>query len=295
VYVWIDEAEIQVGDSLIEKIRQGIDVVDYLVVVLSPDSVKSEWVKKEVDIAMNQEINNRRVKVLPVMNRRCELPWFLEGKLYADFTNPENYSTSLGMLLLDKLDVKDNTFRKQSSIFQTIESMLYPLIKEADAALLLKIPETEIVWEYDGEYQRARPDKNLADVLEKLKNRYLGIIIQVLDLLALTPEHLSAFKEIEEIYNVIIIERRKKVNVISLLETEANPRYRERWWDRMQEYTKNLSTLHEKYSELTRNLKKELGGERLWSIETLLEFESKLDATYLRANRIYEYDKTIGW
>ncbi|MCK4729194.1 MAG: sigma 54-interacting transcriptional regulator, partial [Desulfobacterales bacterium] len=49
VRVWIDEGEIKVGDSLIEKIRQGIDQVDYLAVVLTPASANSEWVKKEVD------------------------------------------------------------------------------------------------------------------------------------------------------------------------------------------------------------------------------------------------------
>ena len=29
VKVWLEEAEIKLGDSLIEKIRQGIDSVDY--------------------------------------------------------------------------------------------------------------------------------------------------------------------------------------------------------------------------------------------------------------------------
>ncbi len=30
VYVWLDEAEIKLGDSLIQKIRAGIDTVDYV-------------------------------------------------------------------------------------------------------------------------------------------------------------------------------------------------------------------------------------------------------------------------
>jgi hypothetical protein len=35
--VWIDEAEIKVGDSLIEKIRAGIDSMDYVAAILSPN------------------------------------------------------------------------------------------------------------------------------------------------------------------------------------------------------------------------------------------------------------------
>ncbi len=98
--VWIDEAEIRVGDSLIGKIREGIDSMNFLAVILSPESVGSEWVNREVDIAMNQEIEGRRVKVLPLLLRSCPLPGFLQGKKYADFTHPESYQTSLAALLL---------------------------------------------------------------------------------------------------------------------------------------------------------------------------------------------------
>lgn len=95
VTYWLDEAEIKVGESLIEKIRDGIDRMDYVAVVLSPDSVDSPWVQREVDVAMNQEIMGRRVKVLPVMYRKCELPGFLLGKRYADFSDESRYATAL--------------------------------------------------------------------------------------------------------------------------------------------------------------------------------------------------------
>ena len=87
IKVWIDEAEIQHGDSLIEKLRAAIDRVDILLAVISPASIRSRWVQKEIDIAMNQEIKRRKVKVIPVLRKSCKLPGFLEGKLYADFTN----------------------------------------------------------------------------------------------------------------------------------------------------------------------------------------------------------------
>ena len=97
--VWLDEAQLLPGDSLIERLREAIDNVDFLAVVLSPDAVKSRWVQKEVDVAMNQEIKGRKVKVVPLMYRTCELPWFLEGKMYADFTRPEIYGKGLRQLL----------------------------------------------------------------------------------------------------------------------------------------------------------------------------------------------------
>ena len=99
VRVWLDEAEMLIGDSLIEKIREGIDQMEYLGVILSQNSVKSEWVKREVDVAMNQEIEGKRVKVLPLVIEDCEVPGFLKGKLYADFRVSERYDEELRKVL----------------------------------------------------------------------------------------------------------------------------------------------------------------------------------------------------
>lgn len=99
VKYWLDEAEIKVGESLIEKIREALDEVDYVAVILSPNSIASPWVQREVDVAMNQEIQGKRVKVLPIMYRRCELPGFLLGKLYADFTDESTYTHAFKRLV----------------------------------------------------------------------------------------------------------------------------------------------------------------------------------------------------
>lgn len=97
--VWVDEAEIDIGDSLIGKIEEGIKVSRYIAVVISKQSVNAPWVKRELDVAMNREIERGEVVVLPLLYEKCELPEFLKGKLYADFTKPEEYDQVLGKLL----------------------------------------------------------------------------------------------------------------------------------------------------------------------------------------------------
>ncbi len=99
VRYWLDEAEIKVGESLIEKIRQGLDSVDFVAAILSPASIASPWVQRELDVAMNQEIMGQKVKVLPIIYQPCELPGFLLGKFYADFTDTENYAPALKRLV----------------------------------------------------------------------------------------------------------------------------------------------------------------------------------------------------
>ena len=112
-YAWVDEAEIKVGDSLIEKIEAGIDGTDFLGVVLSTNSIKSEWVTREVRIALSQEIAGRRVKVLPLLLERVTIPSFLLDKKYADFTTGENYKPALQQLI-DRLSVLPDGIEKTS-------------------------------------------------------------------------------------------------------------------------------------------------------------------------------------
>ncbi|MGA7563784.1 MAG: toll/interleukin-1 receptor domain-containing protein [Desulfobaccales bacterium] len=52
IKVWIDEAEINIGDSMTDKIGQAIETTDYVGVVLSHNSINSEWVQKELQIAL---------------------------------------------------------------------------------------------------------------------------------------------------------------------------------------------------------------------------------------------------
>lgn len=96
---WIDESEIKLGDSLIEKIRAGLDNMDYLVVLISKNSVQSEWVKKELDIAMNSEIEGKKVITIPILAGKCDLPGFLKGKLYADMSTNRKYNENIPILL----------------------------------------------------------------------------------------------------------------------------------------------------------------------------------------------------
>jgi hypothetical protein len=103
IRTWIDEAEIRVGDSLISKIEAAVREFTYLGVILSPNPAPSEWVRREVNIALTEEIQGRRVKVLPLLYKECEIPAFLADKLYADFTGDfeEGFEKLLARLTSD--------------------------------------------------------------------------------------------------------------------------------------------------------------------------------------------------
>ena len=83
--VWIDTWELNVGDSLIDRIQKAIENAGALLVVLSKNSVESEWCKKELNAGLIRELEEKRVVVLPVLIEDCRIPAFLRDKLYADF------------------------------------------------------------------------------------------------------------------------------------------------------------------------------------------------------------------
>jgi hypothetical protein len=97
--VWIDEGELLVGDSLLQKIQNGIELTKYFGVVLSPAAMQSKWVRRELEMAMDKETESDDVVVLPLLYKPCDLPRFLRARLYADFTSPLHYQNSIDKLL----------------------------------------------------------------------------------------------------------------------------------------------------------------------------------------------------
>lgn len=97
ILVWWDEWEIKVGESLLQKLQEGISTASNLVVVLSPNSVESPWVTEELNAALTRQLRERRVIVLPVLVEDCQIPPFLQDKRYADFR--ESYEFGLGELV----------------------------------------------------------------------------------------------------------------------------------------------------------------------------------------------------
>jgi tetratricopeptide (TPR) repeat protein len=96
--VWWDEWEIKVGDSIIEKISQGINGSAYLSVVLSPHSVKSNWVQRELGSALMRQLSaDRDITVLPLLISDCEVPVLLREIKWADFR--QDYQAGLKELL----------------------------------------------------------------------------------------------------------------------------------------------------------------------------------------------------
>ncbi len=88
---WLDEWEIQAGDSIPSKIGEGIDKCDFVVVVLSEHAVASHWVEREWQAKYWDEVSRGKIQVIPALLRHCEIPTLLRTKKYADFSEGYNH------------------------------------------------------------------------------------------------------------------------------------------------------------------------------------------------------------
>jgi hypothetical protein len=102
--VWLDEWAILVGESIPKKIEIGVEECNFVVVVLSKKSVKSNWVEREWHLKYWEEVKKGAIFVLPVLKEKCKIPSLLKTKRYADFT--ADYSQGLEdlMVAINKLN-----------------------------------------------------------------------------------------------------------------------------------------------------------------------------------------------
>ncbi|MCB9457020.1 MAG: AAA-like domain-containing protein [Anaerolineaceae bacterium] len=83
---WIDFQGIAGGAVWRESIEQALQNSMVTIVILTPESVDSEWVLYEIDRAKTY-----RQRIIPVKFRECKLPDELEPYQYIDFTQGPNY------------------------------------------------------------------------------------------------------------------------------------------------------------------------------------------------------------
>ena len=81
--VWMDSDQIAVGDSIVGKIDEGLDALDYLVLCYS-SSGRSGYTDQEWTSTLHRQLSGHPVKVLPALLTGGEPPAILAGTRHAD-------------------------------------------------------------------------------------------------------------------------------------------------------------------------------------------------------------------
>ncbi len=82
--LWMDEKLLKSGDNYTTKIFSGIHDADIYVVFLSRASLDSNWVDAEIDFALREKIEKKRLTVIPVLLEDVDVPIALSNIDYLD-------------------------------------------------------------------------------------------------------------------------------------------------------------------------------------------------------------------
>jgi len=227
VKIWIDEAEIRVGDSLLEKIASAIQQADFIAVILSHDSVRSKWVQQELAIAMEKEIGGKRIVVLPILIEPCEIPPFLKHKVFADFTNQQDFDTPL-FRILHAIGVAKPT-QPPGSVKPPVKPSAPPKQEEA---VLEQFEDIKVIGVDKGKAYRPDTEKALYHIYFELSSYPTQEWVQIFEAERQFPRHTMWRRAwIEGKYVVVhcVPEEVKKYHLRDVTEDvgNSNTKYRE--------------------------------------------------------------------
>lgn len=82
--VWLDAWTIDIGDSIVERMNEGLSGSTFLVLCFSSEGSLSPWMSREWFSSLARQLNGENVKLIPVLLKGGEVPAILADIKYAD-------------------------------------------------------------------------------------------------------------------------------------------------------------------------------------------------------------------
>lgn len=130
--VWWDISDLRGGDDWVRLIPEAIERSEFFIVVLTPNSTASEWVRKEYTQALSLH-----KKVIPIMLERTAVPFALNTINFLDFTSEPAYPENVKALLLALGYTGDMPAITAPARPLTLRSLAVPIVVSAVILLAL--------------------------------------------------------------------------------------------------------------------------------------------------------------
>ena len=82
--VWLDNWELEIGQSLTDEIAKAMEESRYIAILITENYNKTVWTKTEYKKALSREQKEQRTVMLPIVVGEAVMPEFLEDKIYID-------------------------------------------------------------------------------------------------------------------------------------------------------------------------------------------------------------------
>jgi hypothetical protein len=95
ISVWLDEAEIRPGDSIIDSLNEGLTNSRFVSPIITEEFMSRDWTRKELNAAFTREVTTRKVVILPILAANRDVYFarypLLSDKLYLNWENGPDY------------------------------------------------------------------------------------------------------------------------------------------------------------------------------------------------------------
>lgn len=97
--VWLYEHQMDFGDNIQSRLRNEIIKSDFVLVVITPNSLKSNWVDWEIKLVLELEQAENNIKILPILMKGEFIPFQLKDRVFADFRTAGLMSINFSKLI----------------------------------------------------------------------------------------------------------------------------------------------------------------------------------------------------
>jgi hypothetical protein len=97
--VFFDKWDILPGSDIPAELEDGLQTSHYVGLVLSPESLASDWVAMERSTAIYRDPRARSQHLIPLLRRTCTIPNMLARLNFIDFRKDENFDSGLSDLV----------------------------------------------------------------------------------------------------------------------------------------------------------------------------------------------------
>lgn len=158
--VWLDQWNIKVGDSFAQAIDEAIKESRFLLIVMSPDYFQSTWTRQEWQYGLANELQEKGIRVIPVLYRDCDIPPMLRTKQWVDFRDQKEYKIILNRLVGDLHSLASSTTSTTTTTTTTESPKPGERVEELDQN---SVSELKQVLKDAVEAFRNKPEQRISD------------------------------------------------------------------------------------------------------------------------------------
>jgi hypothetical protein len=221
--VFFDKWDIQPGADIPAELEEGLQSSRYIGLVLSPESLASDWVSLERSTAIYRDPSARSHHLIPLLRRECDIPDMLARLKYIDFRREQDFEASVTELIDmlrgrprqrgQKSDTSDIYFREDAALLRRYRQIFdraafkMPCIMELFIHQLLQAIDDTIAAINTGSlYSRSKnllstfPDRNEYR-LPEFKQAFSHITAKLTELQRIVVEFEEYFRRVNPGYS----------------------------------------------------------------------------------------------